>query len=72
MKKSDDRDKRITNADEQDVAVNHSARQEKGFDEPASTEPAPTAEPQGKPESGREQAPEKKRPGADSPRRKAN
>ena len=72
MERKDDPDKRITNADEQDVAVNHSTRQEGGFDEPASTESPDTSDPQGKPEGGRERVPEKTRPGIDSPRRKVN
>lgn len=32
-----DPDKRITNSDEQEVAVNQSTREEGGYDEPAST-----------------------------------
>jgi hypothetical protein len=31
-----DPDKRITNSDEQDVAVNHSTKEEGGYDEPVS------------------------------------
>lgn len=36
MRNNPDPDKRITNSDEQEVAVNHSTRDEGGYDEPAS------------------------------------
>ena len=64
------RPKAVTNADEQEVAVNHSSKEEGGYDEP-------TSEQQSAPEAPKEESAEKsdvqkeRKPGK-SPRPQAN
>lgn len=55
-----DPDKRITNADEQEVAVNQSTHEEGGFDEPASTRQTESTSPSEKEKVADERVPDEK------------
>ena len=65
-----DPDKRITNSDEQEVAVNQSTREEGGYDEPASTRQPESASPSEPVKGSDERVPEGK--GRSSRKRKIN
>jgi hypothetical protein len=70
-----DPDKRITNSDEQEVAVNHSTREEGGYDEPGSAREPETTSSSKKEETGGVSNPEERDPEGnknDRSRRKNN
>ena len=56
------RPKTVTNADEQDVAVNHSSKEEGGYDEPAA-ERQPASPPANEQSAEKEEVQKEKKPG---------